>query len=230
MSARLADLKQLLVGPASLLLRLIYRVLSCTYRYELVHPERLATILARNRPLVVSFWHDQIFAAVPFLDKRLHRAGLEITLLASHSRDGELVARFVRPWKIRVVRGSSSRGGQAAMRGLHRTIVKDGSSPLVVPDGPRGPRYVAKVGAVLLARFARVPVQPLGIAAQRSWRLGSWDRMVVPKPFSRVVVVIGEPLDIPRDLDEAETESYRLELEETLCALRDEAIGSACAA
>ncbi len=146
-----------------------------------------------------------------------------MTLLASQSRDGELVTRFARPWKIRTVRGSSSRGGQAAMRALHRAIVKHGASPLIIPDGPRGPRYEAKAGGVLLARFAQVPIQPLGIAADRAWRLGSWDRMFVPKPFARVVVALGEPQSIARELDDADQERQRLRYEVSLNELSAEA-------
>jgi lysophospholipid acyltransferase (LPLAT)-like uncharacterized protein len=144
-------------------------------------------------------------------------------VIASHSRDGELVARLAAPLGLPVVRGSTSRGGRGAILALYRALAKHRSSTLILPDGPRGPRHVAKAGAVLLAQFAEVPIVPLAFAAERVYTLRSWDRMVIPRPRSRVAVVIGEPRRVPRRLSAAQLEEERTRLEASLDALADEA-------
>jgi lysophospholipid acyltransferase (LPLAT)-like uncharacterized protein len=204
---------------AALALRAVLGLLSSTYRYRVAHPERLEALVAGDRPVVLSFWHDQTIAASWFLLRRLHRRGVPLTLLASLSRDGEMVARIGRALKLRVVRGSASRGGRAAILGLYRELVDHGSTPLVVPDGPRGPAHVAKVGAVVLAKMSSCAILPLAAVPERYWRIGSWDRMFVPRPFSRVHIVVGEPLRIARESSGNESEARRAELEHTLSAL-----------
>ena len=150
------------LGPAAV--ATVYRTLGASYRYVVSRPERLDALL-RGGPVVLAMWHDQAFAAARFLDRRLHHAGLGLTVIASQSRDGELVARLAGKLGIPVVRGSTSRGGRGAILALHRALVKHGSSPLLAPDGPRGPRHVAKSGAVLLAQFGQAPIVPLAFAA-----------------------------------------------------------------
>ena len=172
--------------------------------------------------MIVCFWHHQIFAACYFLHEELVSRGFKMTLLASYSRDGELITRLARNWDLRTIRGSASRGGLAAMRALHRTLVKDGSSPVVIPDGPRGPQFECKPGAILLSQFSQAPILPLGFAAGSSWHLKSWDRIFVPRFWSRVTVSIGAPIQVPRTLDEAERETLRAGLEEELSLLRAE--------
>ena len=223
MSRLSAAIKQGLLWPAALLLRALFANLGRSWRFEIDNREVLAELIADPRPIIISFWHHQLFPGAYFLLRELHRKGIKLTLLASHSRDGELVVRFARPLKIHTVRGSASKGGQAAVRALYRSIVRERASPLLVPDGPRGPRFECKLGAVLLAQFARVPILPLGLAAEREWQLGSWDRMFIPKWRSRVAVSVGALQTVPRHATEVERESGRVELEETLNRLRREA-------
>ncbi len=211
------------LGPAAV--ATVYRTLGASYRYVVSRPERLDALL-RGGPVVLAMWHDQAFAAARFLDRRLHHAGLGLTVIASQSRDGELVARLAGKLGIPVVRGSTSRGGRGAILALHRALVKHGSSPLLAPDGPRGPRHVAKSGAVLLAQFGQAPIVPLAFAAASGLVLRSWDRMVVPRPWARIGVAIGEARLVPRDLDGDRLESERRRLQETLEALETEARGS----
>ena len=230
MSSLSAAIKRGLLWPAALLLRALFATLGRSWRFEIDHREALEGLTADPRPIIISFWHHQLFPGAYFLIRELHRKGIKLTLLASHSRDGELVVRFARHLEVHTVRGSASKGGQAAIRALHRSIVKERSSPLVVPDGPRGPQFECKLGAVLLAQFAQVPILPLGLAAERQWQLGSWDRMFVPKWRSRVAVSIGELQTVPRQLTDEEREGARAELEGTLNRLRreaEEAVGGA---
>lgn len=218
------DYRDKLVGPGSWLLGGVLRLLGSTYRLDsVIGQEHLSALLDRPHPVVISFWHDRSFFLGYFLHQFVHLQGLDITVLSSLSRDGELVARLARSWKLRLVRGSASRGGQAALRGLHRAIVQHGSSPLTIPDGPRGPRHVAKAGAVILSQLSRAPILPLSYAAHRVWRLRSWDRLLVPRPFTRVVLAVGPLIRVPRHLDDEAREAERRRLESVLNELGDRA-------
>ena len=114
------------LGPA--VVAALYRTLGSSYRYVVARPERLESLLAGG-PAVLALWHDQAFAAARYLDRRLHHGGRAITLIASQSRDGELVAGLAARLGIPVVRGSTSRGGRGAILALHRALVKEGASP-----------------------------------------------------------------------------------------------------
>ncbi len=223
MSARSAELKRRLLWPATHILRRIVNVLGRSYRFRILHEERLRDLLEDPRPVVICCWHQQVLAAAYFLHEKVHKQGLEMVLMASHSRDGELVARFAKLLKMRVIRGSASRGGQGAIRSLHRALVRDRVSPLVIPDGPRGPIFECKPGAVLLSQFARVEILPLGFAASRSWHLGSWDRMFVPKLRSRVTLSVGALRTVSRELSPEERDTECKWLEELLNELTREA-------
>jgi lysophospholipid acyltransferase (LPLAT)-like uncharacterized protein len=146
-----------------------------------------------------------------------------VYVLASRSRDGELISRFAGAFGFRVVRGSSSRGASTALRALARLLRDESAEVAVVPDGPRGPRYVAQPGAVLLAKLGRAPIVPLGLGVSRATVLGSWDAFVVPHPFARVAVVFGDPLVVPDDADRVALEGFRRRLEESLRHLTAEA-------
>ena len=209
-----------LIGIAARLSRWVMLALGRSWKIDVVAGrEHLDELLADPHAVLLSFWHNRAFAMAYFLYDRLHNQGIGITLLASHSRDGEMVTRVCRRWGLHTVRGSASRGGTAALRGIHRAITRRGSSPIMIPDGPRGPLYRFKVGVAVLAQTSRAPILPFGIAARKSWTLASWDRMIVPRPFTDVAVVVGEPQQIPRRLSTEELEAERLRLQELLDAL-----------
>jgi lysophospholipid acyltransferase (LPLAT)-like uncharacterized protein len=146
-----------------------------------------------------------------------------VHVLASRSRDGEMVSRFARAFGFRVVRGSSSRGGSAALRVLARLLRDERAEVGVVPDGPRGPRFIAQPGTVLLAKLGQAPIVPLGLGASRATVLGSWDALLIPHPFARVAVVFGDPLVVAADADRDGLEQARQRLETTLRRLTAEA-------
>ena len=223
MSASSAEFKRRLLWPATYILRGLVNLLGRSYRFRILHEDRLRDLLADPRPVVVCYWHQQAFAGVYILREKVHKKGLEMALLASHSRDGELVTRFAKPLKLHVVRGSTSRGGQGAMRALYRTLVKDRVSPVVIPDGPRGPAFECKPGAILLSQFAQAAILPLGFAAERFWEVSSWDRMFVPKFRSRVTMAVGPLRQVPRELSSEERESHCRRLAELLDELTREA-------
>ncbi len=224
----------LLIGIAARLARWVMLAFGRTWRIEIVAgAEHLDALLAdhvppegdkrKSSPVLLSFWHNRAFAFSYFVLDRLIGGGLDITLLASQSRDGELVTRVCKRWGLNTVRGSASRGGTAALRGLHRAITRQGSSPIMIPDGPRGPLYRFKVGVAVLAQTSGAPILPIGVAASRFFTLGSWDRIIVPWPFSRLAITFGEPQFVERGLSSEELEAERQRLEELISALTRQA-------
>lgn len=206
----------LALSLAAAILRLVLGLLGRSWRLELEGGEVVARLLAEKRPHILCFWHNRTFPAAFFLQSRLLRQGLSITLLASQSRDGELVARLVAGWGVETVRGSATRGGREALRGIYRAITQKASSPLVVPDGPKGPLYEFKAGAAVLAQMSGAPILLLGFGASSAWRVRSWDRLIVPKPFAKVTVVVAEPQYLAKELAGPALEEERRRLEALL--------------
>lgn len=213
-----------LLSLAAALLRGLLFLLGASWRLEVRDPGGvLAQVLAEKKPHILCFWHNRTFPAAFFLWRRLLRQGLDITLLASQSRDGELVTRLVAGWGVETVRGSATRGGREALRGIYKAITQRASSPLVVPDGPKGPLYEFKAGAAVLAQMSGAPILLLGFGASSAWRVRSWDRLIVPKPFSKVVVVIAPPQSLAKDLAGPALEEERRRLEALLNEVTREA-------
>ena len=158
---------------------------------------------------IYTFWHDRIFAGTYFF------RGRRIVIMTSRSFDGEYIARFIQHLGYGAVRGSSTRGGVGALVELTR-LVRRGCPAGFSIDGPRGPRHVAKMGAVLLAKKTGQAILPFGVNAERFWSLDSWDRMQIPKPFSRVRVRFAPPIRVPLEADEATLNAGREELQRAL--------------
>lgn len=148
--------------------------------------------------------------------------------MISASRDGELISTIARSMGYTPVRGSSSKGGQEALKGMVR-FMKEGKRCAITPDGPRGPRREVKKGVVDLARLTGCPVVPFAFEAQHCWRLRSWDRFIIPKPFSRAVFIYGEPIQVPRKGgdDEEFLERIQGELDRVTKAAEDHFKGKA---
>lgn len=193
------------VTLAAALIRGILTVLGATWRWRVVGgDEELDRILNAGtgdapRSVIFAYWHRYTALIVPFATRLVAR-GLPLAVLTSLSRDGELAARLGRPRGFTIFRGSASRGGTVGLRKLFRHLRKGGSCVLA-PDGPRGPVHRVKPGVVVLSQMAGRPVVPLGAAADRYWRLRSWDRMVIPKPFATVTLVVGEPETIAAETE-----------------------------
>jgi len=203
-------------------IRVALHGLGATWRLQVVGGDAaLDRLVDGQRPVLLSFWHNQSLVVGWFLQDVLRRRGFAITLLASHSRDGEIIARVGRAWGgrawgLEAIRGSASRGGSAALRRLYRAVVRDHSSPIMIPDGPRGPIYRCKAGVIVLAQTSGAPIQPIVGAARSAWHLGSWDRMIVPRPFTTLRIVIGEPLTIPSGGGEQELGEWQTAVEQRL--------------
>lgn len=191
-----------------------------TCRFEIVAGEEPQPGVSR----VLAFWHEDTLMATTLFRARFVPRGVPLVVFSSHSRDGALPAGLARAWGVMSVRGSTSRGGVEGLRTLLRLVRERGAWPIIAPDGPRGPRRRAQPGAVAVAQMGGVPVQPLVLLADRCWRLGSWDRMVVPKPFTRIRVAWGDPLLPPQRGREALEQAARA-TERALEALRRELVG-----
>lgn len=179
----------------------VVRGLAATLRLQVVGIDPLRELWRGDRPLIYAVWHGRILM-VPWANARLRRAAgaRPVTVLASRSRDGELVSAFVRRFGLATVRGSSSRAGASGLRQLARAV-SAGHDVAVVPDGPRGPRLTLQAGVVTLAVLTGAPVVPLAFAARPARRLRSWDEFLVPLPFARSVLAFGEPLALAQDAD-----------------------------
>jgi lysophospholipid acyltransferase (LPLAT)-like uncharacterized protein len=178
----------------------LVRGLGMTLRLTVEGVAQIAPLWHSGRPVIYALWHGQLLM-VPWLNARLRVAGARpARVLASRSRDGELVTRYVQQFGIEVIRGSTSRGGAGAVRVLLAAL-QAGEDIAVVPDGPRGPRQHAQPGVVALAALSGAPIVPLGFAASPAWRLSTWDGFIVPMPFARAAAAIGTPLEVGRDTD-----------------------------
>jgi hypothetical protein len=140
--------------------------------------------------------------------------------MISRSFDGELVARVAEKFGFHAVRGSSTRGGARALLGMH-SLLEQGEAVVFTIDGPRGPRYVAKPGPVVLARNTGVPIWAFHIAIERAWVLRSWDRLLLPKPFSRARMCMSSPLQVEPDASHEKMAEYHAEMQARLDAMRE---------
>lgn len=151
----------------------------------------VASLLARRAPMILAMWHSRVLILPVVYGRRIR-----MRALVSRSADGEIVARYLGRLGVETVRASSGRSGASGLRALTRALA-EGTSVIVVPDGPRGPREVLKPGVVALARRSGAPIVPVAVAASREWRIRSWDGLRVPRPFARCLVRAGAPIEIP---------------------------------
>ena len=218
---------RLLNAVAPLVGAALVKVVGATWRVTVVGVEDVEAMWRERRAVIYIVWHGRILI-VPWLYRRLRRRrGVRAPLvLVSRSRDGELGTRYVRCFGLSVIRGSSSRGGGAALRELV-TAVRDGADVAIVPDGPRGPSEQLQGGVVTLAALTGAPVVPLAVGASPARRLSSWDRFLVPLPFARCVLAFGPPLRIEPGADR---EHAGKELQRALAEVTERADGLAAGA
>jgi len=171
----------------------------------------LEAALARAPSLVPCYWHQhQLYCGKYLVEQRAR--GLTPGWLISPSVDGELGAMMVRRFGGVVIRGSSSHTGARALRDYYQALTRENVSPVLTPDGPRGPRFRFKPGALLLAQMSGRPILPMSYAASRAWLI-KWDKFVLPVPFSRIAIAIGPPRYVPRVTDAAALERLQGEME-----------------
>ena len=190
-------------------------ILCRTLTWKVEGAEHYDRVIAAGQRPIMAFWHGRILPATYYFRNR------DIVVITSQNFDGEWIARIIRRFGYGTARGSTSRGGARALVQMRRDLAA-GRPVAFTVDGPRGPARVAQPGAVFLAGATGQPILPFHIEANRDWTMGSWDRTSVPKPFSEVAVVIGEPMFVT-GTDEAVVEGARTELERALESLETRA-------
>lgn len=199
----------------------VIRLLTATLRMEVRDLCGIGSRESGVPPVIYILWHSR-FLSVPAAWNRICREHRKAVTLTSASHDGDMVARAMAVFGLGAVRGSTSRRGVAALVGLRRAL-QEGMDVCLTPDGPRGPRYKMQPGAIKLAESGGVPIVPVHVRFSSAWRLKTWDRFVIPKPFSRVEVTFAEPITVPRGLDEAAFETQRIRLEKLMIEGTDDA-------
>jgi lysophospholipid acyltransferase (LPLAT)-like uncharacterized protein len=192
-----------------LAIRLIGPTLRLAVSFEDGAPAGIET-----RPMVLAFWHNCIFPAT-----YIWRA-LQIRVLSSDSFDGEWTGRIIRKFGFVKVRGSSSRGAVRALLGMRREL-EQGWAVAFTIDGPRGPRFVAKPGPVLLARATGAPMAAFHVAVEKAWILNTWDQSMIPKAFSRALMRVSRQISVPADADDSQKERFHGELQTSLERVRE---------
>jgi len=208
--SRMEELKWALVGVWG---KVFLDVWFAAVRIEFEGKERIQNLLDSRR-FIFAFWHSRIL-----LISYLYQ-GWGGAILVSASRDGEYMARVLIRQGHRPVRGSTTKGGLRALAEQIRCMREFPGTPgVVVPDGPQGPRFKAQPGVVLLARKTGYPILPVTYSAKRLKVFSSWDRFILPLPFTTCKVVYGEPVFVPADADAATLQSCLQQLEEELCRI-----------
>jgi len=205
--------QRFLIRAADLAFYTLIKLIGKTLRFDVEGLENVKQIEQSGKTPIYATWHNRIFPSIYYLR---HQG---IVVITSQSFDGEYIARFIRRFGFGAVRGSSTRGGVQALVKMIR-LMRENLPMCFTIDGPKGARYVAKSGAILLAKKTANPVLPFLIAPRSFWTVNNWDKLQIPKPFTRAKVFFGAPVYVGSDANEAEIEKKRLELQRKL----DEAV------
>ncbi len=193
----------------------IIRIVGGTLRWEIKGMPGMESVMAMGKRIIMTFWHGRIFMATYYF------RGRGIVVMTSRNRDGEYIARVIQRFGYRAARGSSTRGSHGAILECLRAM-RNGEDVGISIDGPRGPRYVAKPGAAYLARKSGNPVVPFNISVEKKWVMKSWDHFQVPRPFSRAIVLLGDPIHVDADATKEEIAAAEVQIQSSLDALREQ--------
>jgi lysophospholipid acyltransferase (LPLAT)-like uncharacterized protein len=194
------------------------RALHAMLRVRHANSAALDSLHRDGRNYVYAFWHAHLLVMI------YARFARPATVMISQHRDGELIALTMERFGIEAARGSTTRGGSEALRGMLKAA---GAGRVIIftPDGPRGPRHSVQPGVIRAAQLAGIPIVPGALIAERRKQLSSWDRFEIPIPFSRALFLYGEPIEVPRELTAEEFESVRADVERRMVALVEEGEG-----
>jgi len=196
-----------------------YRVcaaLGATLKWRVEGLQHYDEIVLGGRQPIMAFWHGRILPATIYFKDR------GIVVITSENFDGQWIAGIIERFGYATARGSTSRGGRRALIQMVRDM-EAGKPAGFTLDGPRGPARVAQPGAVWLSKTTGNPVLPFHLEADRHWTINSWDQTQIPKPFSTIALVVGQPFVVPQDADDVEIEASRRHLEEQLRVLESRA-------
>lgn len=200
-------LYRLAVFLAYLWLELLWR----TCRIRVLNEAALHQAIAEHKAVVPVCWHQHLLLCGRYVLDRTRHA-IKPGFMISPSVDGEAPTWLAQRYGAHVVRGSGSYTGVRAVRGVYQAIVKDRISPLITPDGPRGPRFEFKAGALFSAQISGAPVIPMAYAARPAKLLRTWDKFVLPFPFARVVIALGDPIYVARDIPDEDKEKLEADM------------------
>jgi hypothetical protein len=181
-----------------------------------IHSEIPKFFWDKGIPFILVFWHGRLFMICHSYE------GKKVGFLASPHRDGQVVGKALQRFGFRMILGSTTRQGFSAFKNMFRAL-KDGSDIAVTPDGPRGPRFKVKIGVIELARITGKPIVPVTFGASKKIVFNSWDRFVLPYPFSRGVFIWGNPIHVDLEGDRTHLEEKRLLLENCLNEITEQA-------
>ena len=177
-----------------------------TAKISWVRKEIIDELMEKSQPFIICAWHHDIYFSTWLLKD------FKLTALISSSKDGEYINQILSGFGFRAVRGSSTRGGIGAMKQLVRCL-KDGNAVAITPDGPQGPIHKVQEGIVALAKMTGVPIIPWRYEASSCWKLNSWDSHKIPKPFTKIRSVVGQPLYVPKSASSSDFGKYCGQLE-----------------
>jgi lysophospholipid acyltransferase (LPLAT)-like uncharacterized protein len=207
--ARFTLLQRMQLTLVSWIVPAVLRLIGCTLRTTMTYEEGAIQSLDEVYPGIFPFWHRCVLPAT-WLYRNQHPA-----VMTSSSLDGEFIARVISRFGFIPVRGSSTRGGQRALLEMNQ-LLAEGHAVAFTIDGPRGPRFVAKKGPVLLAKMSGAAITAFYVAVDRAWVLKSWDALMIPKPFSRIYVRFARKIFVAPDCDEAALERHHSEMQAAL--------------
>jgi hypothetical protein len=194
----------------------IIRLVGSSLRWQVVNAAGLESVRNSGQRAIMTFWHGRIFMATYLFRNQ------GIVVLTSRNRDGEYIARVIQRFGYEAARGSSSRGSHAATADALKAL-KNGKDVGLAIDGPRGPRYVAKRGAAYLARKSGFPVVPFTLSVEKKWMTRSWDHFQIPRPFSRALCLIGDPIYAGAADTREDISAVEEQIQHSLEQLRDRA-------
>ena len=200
------------------LLRGVIWLLTATYRIQkTIGEQHIDPFLDGKRLCAPCYWHQHHVVGSTLMRAWVGR-GFKACFLVSGSVDGEVPERIARAWGAEVIRGSANQSGARALRDMQK-MMQNGYSIVTTADGPRGPKYEFKMGAILMARIAGVPIIPVACAADRAWYLDRWDNFMIPKPFARITAAVGEPYPIPANTPLDALEPHRRNVQAAVMSL-----------
>ena len=191
------------------LIRVIMGLITLTCRVRWINKDAYQQAMQSDQAFILSMWHNSCTIAAWVMK------GSRITVMVSDSKDGEYVSRLAGYFGINTIRGSSSSGSEKAIRSALRLLAQ--KKPIAItPDGPRGPIYKMKSGALWFAASSKSPIIPLHIESSRQWVFNSWDKHCFPKPFSTIYVGVGDPIYLEREELETDIDQVMLQVEEKM--------------
>jgi len=187
----------------------VLRLYLSSIRVRVLNENALLKFLESGKKGVGALWHQRFLGVLSYVRKFRK---FSLSIMISMSRDGDWISPVVKHLGLRPVRGSSSRGGKEALAALVQDLAQN-QAALHIIDGPQGPKGVVKAGLIRLAQLSKAAIIPIYISVDRAWITRSWDRFLIPQPFSRVLVRFGEPIDVPEQMDPGVFEILRQDVE-----------------